>query len=47
MPDLFMAEGAGRYIQAYERLTGLAFVPGEQPAGERIAQNLLKWSSQQ
>ena len=28
---------AERYIQAYERLTGQTFVPGEQPAAERIA----------
>lgn len=47
MPDSFIAEVAGRYIQAYERLTGLLFVPGEYPASERIAQNLLKWSRQQ
>ena len=37
MPVEFVAQVAGRYIAAYERLTGLEFEPGEQPAAERIA----------
>jgi phosphoribosylaminoimidazole-succinocarboxamide synthase len=40
MPSAFVAQVAERYIAAYERLTGLAFMPGEQPAAERIARNL-------
>lgn len=41
MPEAFRAEVAARYIAAYERLTGHAFVPGEQPARERIVRNLM------
>jgi phosphoribosylaminoimidazole-succinocarboxamide synthase len=40
MPDDFVALVAARYIAAYERLTGGAFVPAEQPAVERIWRNL-------
>jgi phosphoribosylaminoimidazole-succinocarboxamide synthase len=40
MPADFTAQVAARYISAYERLTGQPFVPGEQPAAERIARNL-------
>jgi phosphoribosylaminoimidazole-succinocarboxamide synthase len=40
MPDEFVARVAARYIAAYERLTGRAFVPAEQPAVERIRRNL-------
>ncbi len=40
MPDEFVAEVAGRYIAAYERLTGQSFVPGELPVGERVARAL-------
>ncbi len=40
MPNEFIAQIAARYIAAYEKLTGLEFVPGEQPAVERIARNL-------
>jgi phosphoribosylaminoimidazole-succinocarboxamide synthase len=35
-----IARVAALYITAYERLTGRTFVPGEQPAAERIARNL-------
>jgi phosphoribosylaminoimidazole-succinocarboxamide synthase len=38
-PDVIDAASA-RYIDAYERLTGLRFVPGTYPVGERIAANL-------
>jgi phosphoribosylaminoimidazole-succinocarboxamide synthase len=41
MPADFVAEVAGRYIIAYERLTGHTFVPAGQPAAERIRQNLV------
>lgn len=44
MPPAFIAEVAGRYIAAYERLTGQPFVPGEQPAAERIIQNMLNYT---
>ena len=40
MPDDFIAQIAQRYIAAYEKLTGQDFVPGEQPAAERIARIL-------
>lgn len=40
MPADFVALVAGRYIAAYEHLTGLEFVPGELPAAERIRRNL-------
>lgn len=42
MPPEFIAQVAERYIAAYERLTGQAFVPGAQPAAERIAQALAR-----
>lgn len=34
------AQMAARYIDAYERLTGQPFEPGELPADERVARNL-------
>jgi phosphoribosylaminoimidazole-succinocarboxamide synthase len=40
MPPEFIAQVAARYIAAYERLTGLAFKPGAQPAAERILKSL-------
>lgn len=40
MPADFKVEVAQRYIQAYEKLTGETFVPGEQPADARIRQAL-------
>jgi phosphoribosylaminoimidazole-succinocarboxamide synthase len=40
MPVEFIAQVAARYIAAYERLTGLDFIPGEQPAETRIARHL-------
>jgi hypothetical protein len=40
MPDDFVVAVAQRYIAAYERLTGEAFVPGAQPAARRIAGSL-------
>jgi phosphoribosylaminoimidazole-succinocarboxamide synthase len=36
MPPDFVAQVAQRYISAYERLTGQPFIPGAQPAEERI-----------
>jgi phosphoribosylaminoimidazole-succinocarboxamide synthase len=43
MPAEFIAHVAGRYIQAYERLTGTTFKPGDLPAVERIARNLAAY----
>ncbi len=40
MPADFIAQVAARYIAAYERLTGQPFIPGEQPATDRIIRNL-------
>lgn len=40
MPADFIAQIAARYIAAYEKLTGETFVPGQQPALERIRRNL-------
>ncbi len=40
MPPEFVAQVAGRYIAAYERLTGLAFKAGETPAAVRILERL-------
>ena len=37
MPTDFKAQVAARYIAAYERLTGQTFIPGQQPAADRIA----------
>jgi phosphoribosylaminoimidazole-succinocarboxamide synthase len=47
LPDTIAAEVAARYIAAYERLTGTAFIPGAQPAGPRIAAALAVWEQQQ
>jgi phosphoribosylaminoimidazole-succinocarboxamide synthase len=43
MPGDFVAQVAARYITAYERLTGQAFAPAEQPAEQRIRRNLEHW----
>jgi phosphoribosylaminoimidazole-succinocarboxamide synthase len=40
MPPEFIAQVAARYIGAYEKLTGLEFVPGVLPANTRIQKNL-------
>ncbi|MDQ1300212.1 MAG: phosphoribosylaminoimidazole-succinocarboxamide synthase [Chloroflexota bacterium] len=40
MPAGFIAQVAQRYIAAYERLTGETFIPGAQPAAERIGRAL-------
>jgi len=40
IPADIVAQFAQRYIEAYEKLTKREFVPGEQPAAERIARNL-------
>ncbi len=45
-PDLAV-QAAERYIRTYEMLTGTAFVPGELPAGPRIARAVAAWQSTQ
>ena len=40
MPPDFVAQVAGRYIAAYERLTGLEFHAGKTPAAARILERL-------
>ncbi len=47
MPPEFIAQVAQRYIAAYERLTGETFVPGEQPAVERIRSALAEFVARQ
>ena len=43
MPEDFIAQVAGRYISAFEQITGLTFEAGAQPAATRILQNLKKY----
>lgn len=43
LPDDIIAEAALRYISVFERLTGQNFVPGEQPAAERIVRQLKRF----
>jgi hypothetical protein len=38
--EAVLADTSARYVELYERLTGLAFEPGAQPIGERITANL-------
>ena len=40
LPADVVAAASSRYASAYERLTGLAFVPGDTPIADRIARNL-------
>jgi phosphoribosylaminoimidazole-succinocarboxamide synthase len=42
LPDDVWAETSARYVDAYERLTGTAFVPGDYPVGPRLAAALTK-----
>lgn len=44
MPAEFIAQVAARYIAAYEQLTGLTFMPGEQPAAQRIERALTAYA---
>ncbi len=43
LPDEVWATASARYVELYERITGLAFIPGAQPADERIRSNLAGW----
>jgi phosphoribosylaminoimidazole-succinocarboxamide synthase len=40
MPDEVRLGAAMRYAEAFERITGTAFVPDRNPPLERIARNL-------
>ncbi|MCL2450100.1 MAG: phosphoribosylaminoimidazolesuccinocarboxamide synthase [Polyangiaceae bacterium] len=40
MPDDVRVEAARRYVEAYEQITGEAFVPDTQPPATRMARNL-------
>jgi phosphoribosylaminoimidazole-succinocarboxamide synthase len=40
LPDELRCEAAVRYIETYERITGLAFVPDTEPPLQRIRRNL-------
>jgi len=40
LPDDVVADASARYASAYERLTGLEFVPGDTPIAGRIARHL-------
>ena len=40
MPPDFIAQIAARYMTTFEKLTGTVFTPGQQPAAERIKENL-------
>ncbi len=43
LPEEVILGAAARYIAVYERLTGQPFIPGEQPAVERIARHLRRF----
>jgi phosphoribosylaminoimidazole-succinocarboxamide synthase len=45
LPDDVRCEAARRYIEAYERITGLAFAPDLEPAAERLARNLRPFAA--
>ena len=40
LPAEVWEAASARYVELYERLTGLSFIPGEQPAEDRIRTNL-------
>lgn len=46
LPEAVLADTSARYVELYERLTGLAFEPGERPIAERIATNLAPLAGQ-
>jgi phosphoribosylaminoimidazole-succinocarboxamide synthase len=43
LPADLAVQAAARYVRVYELLTGQEFVPGAQPAGPRIGENLRRW----
>ena len=45
LPDDVRCEAARRYIEAYERITGVVFEPDLEAPQERIARNLRPWAS--
>lgn len=42
LPDAVWQETSKRYVELFERLTGTTFVPGRQPADERIKSHLAE-----
>ena len=42
LPDDVWTATSARYVDAYERLTGTAFVPGDYPIGARLQAALQK-----
>lgn len=46
LPESVLADTSARYVELYERLTGLAFEPGERPIAERVAANLAPLAGQ-
>lgn len=45
LPAELAVQAAERYILAYERITGLPFLPAAMPAGPRIASTLRSWAT--
>ncbi len=45
MSDDLVAAASKRYIEAYERITGRAFIPAEYPVNERILKHIAAWAS--
>ncbi len=45
IPDDVRCEAARRYIEAYERVTGLAFVPDLEPVADRLSRNLRPYAA--
>ena len=43
MPPELWQRASELYIRIYEQITGTKFVPGEQPAQERLLRNLEGW----
>lgn len=45
LPPELAVQAAERYIRAYERITGLPFMPAAMPAAPRIASTLRDWAT--
>ena len=42
LPDEVWSETSARYIDAYERITGVRFAPGTYPVADRLIDHLTK-----
>ena len=42
LPDEVWSETSARYVDAYERITGVSFAPGSYPVADRLIDNLTK-----